>query len=161
MSSRGLPAKAQIDADQKRLERLTQELQDLITADGLPAKDIGKVNEAVTNFRRDLTRERWRQFLLASVLYVALGAFFAAVVAQDLLQAVAIGAGWTGIAGTLGLKQDYSQRKDTKDDAIDALTARFDELARKAEQPPAGEIQVDQIPPPPDLMHQVEVAKAL
>ena len=81
------------------------------------------------------------------------------MIANDLLQALAIGAGWTGIVGSLGLKRDYSARSDTKDSALSALEQHLDWLQSQASKP-----NVDVSPEdvkPEGLVHKVEVAQAL
>lgn len=47
-----------------------------------------------------------------------------------MLQALVMGAGWTGMLGSLGLKRDYAERKDLKDTALEKTLAR----AEKAEE---------------------------
>lgn len=157
----GTAGQAEIDADTKRLERLSQQLEKLIGDEkSRNAPQIDAINNAVSDLRSALTRERWRQFLLASVLYTLLGAFVAATLAQDLVQATAIGAGWTGIVGSLGLKRDYSKRSETKGEALTALEGHIEQVAKKAEEPTT-EVKAEEIRPPEDLLKQVEVAKAL
>jgi hypothetical protein len=103
-----------------RIERATQHLEELRglldgwfkspLAPSDPKTDprIQELRQALESEERTLTRERWRQFAIATPLYALLGAFFASALAQDLLQAVVIGAGWTTVIGTLGLKKEYA-----------------------------------------------------
>ena len=79
---------------------------------------------------------------------------------QDLLQAAATGAGWTGIVGSLGLKLDYSACGETKDNALSALQAHLGRLEERAKEPTV-EVKPEEIRPSEDLLKQVEVAKAL
>jgi len=151
----GTAGQAQIEADTKRLEDWTQQLEKLIRDSEREAAKIEATNNAVSALRTALTRERWRQFLLAAVLYIALGGFVATTLAEDLLQAAAIGAGWTGIVGSLGLKRDYSKRGGTKDEAIEALQAQLSELAKTR----SSVKKEDALPP--ELKQQAEMAKAL
>jgi hypothetical protein len=128
----GTAGQAKIDADTARLERLSERLEKLITStDGPPAAEaIVAVESTVNSLRDDLRAERWRQWGIAIVLYAVLGAFFAALLAKDMLQALVMGAGWTGMLGSLGLKRDYAERKDLKDTALEKTLAR----AEKAEE---------------------------
>lgn len=71
----------------------------------------------LSELRGALARERWRQFGIAIPLYVALGGFFAAAVATNLLQAVVIGFGWTALLDRFGLKR---KNEDTKGVAVEA-----------------------------------------
>jgi opacity protein-like surface antigen len=156
----GTAGQAQIEEDTAMLSKWTQKLATLI--EGEKVKEIDATQVAVQNLRRDVGRERWRQFLLASVLYLLLGAFFAAVLADDLLQAAAIGAGWTAVAGSLGLKSDYSKRKQTKDEVIAGYQEHVDKLKVKADAAPdPGKLDAADIPPPKPLEQASEVALAL
>lgn len=116
----GTAGQAEIDAGSARLLRLSERLEQLISASPVDSPAVQAIEKTVNNLRDDLRTERWRQFGIAAVLYVILGAFFAALLAQDILQALVMGAGWTAFLGTLGLKKDYSVRKTRKDDALDA-----------------------------------------
>jgi hypothetical protein len=157
----GTAGQATVEADTKRLEVWTLQLEKQITrSGGCEAPCLEAINNSVSALRSAVTRERWRQFLLASVLYVLLGAFVAAALTQDLVQAAAIGAGWTGIVGSLGLKRDYSKRSDTKDEAIAALKDHIDRVVQKAEAP-AVEVTAEEARPSQDLLTQIEVARAL
>jgi hypothetical protein len=143
----GTAGQAGIEADTARLERMTKRLEELIGSTKLNAAAVKSLGEVVDRLRDDLGRERWRQFAIGAVLYAVLGAFFGAMLGQDILTALAIGAGWTGLVGSLGLKRDYAQRKSEKDDAIGRLVAAV-------EQPPAAE-EVDQV------KARAELARAL
>jgi hypothetical protein len=46
------------------------------------------------------------------------GRVFSARLAKDLLQALAVAAGWTALLGTVGLRNDYAERKAVKDDQL-------------------------------------------
>jgi hypothetical protein len=156
----GTAGQAQIETDTAMLAKWTQKLSTLI--EGEKVREIDATQVAVQNLRRDATRERWRQFVFASVLYLLLGAFFAAVLADDLLQAAAIGAGWTAAAGSLGLKSDYSKRKETKDDVIVSYQDHVETLERKAAAAPdPGQLDAADIPPSKPLEQASEVALAL
>jgi hypothetical protein len=130
----GTAGQAKIDADTESLNRLSQRLEELITAPKPDAAVIEAVEKTVNNLRDDLRAERWRQFAIASVLYAILGAFFSAGLAQDVLQALVIGAGWTGLLGTVGLKKDFAARKTTKDTTLEKAVSRVRELETKLEE---------------------------
>lgn len=120
----GTAGQAKIDVDTERLDRLSQRLEELITVTTPDAAAIAAVENTVNNLRDDLRAERWRQFGIAAVVYVILGAFFSTLLAQDMLQALVIGAGWTVSLGTLGLKKDYSERKAAKDATLEKTLER-------------------------------------
>lgn len=132
----GTAGQVRIDADSLLLERLSQKLEDLI-ASGSPSPElIAAVERTVDNLRDDLRAERWRQFFIAGAVYALLGAFFASVLAKDLLQAVVIGAGWTGITGILGIKSDFAERSSVKDQALQQA-AQVIEIVEESTAPPA------------------------
>ena len=130
----GTAGQARIDSDRARLERLSKRLEDLISESKPDSDTIGAVETTVNNLRDDLRSETWRQFAIATIIYALLGAFFSAFLAQDFIQALVIGAGWTGVLGTLGLKKDFSERKATKDAALEKALER----AKKAEETAGG-----------------------
>ena len=115
----GTAGQAQIDADTERLERLSRRLETLINTAEINSDAIAAVENTVNNLRDDLRSEKWRQFFIATGFYAILGAFFAALLAQDILQALMIGAGWTSFIGTLGMKKDYAERKFIKDEILE------------------------------------------
>jgi hypothetical protein len=155
----GTAGQADIEAETRKVGLLSDQLSQAAQANPRRPDEIRALNEVVDRARSALSRERWRQFALASSLYVLLGAFVAAVIANDLLQALAIGAGWTGIVGSLGLKRDYSARSDTKDSALSALEQHLDWLQSQAAKPDV-EVSPEDVKPE-GLQHKVEVAQAL
>jgi hypothetical protein len=152
---------AKIDADTERLEMFYRRLEELINASPLDAAAIEAVERAVNNLRDDLWAERWRQFGIAAFLYAVLGAFFSAMLAKDLLQALFIGAGWTGLLGTLGLKNDYATRKAFKDAALEKTlewVKRAEEVRRKGDDKLIAALPLEPIE---ELERNVMVAKRL
>ena len=122
----GTAGKAQLDKDRELLDRLTSKLEEALAAGTAGAAEL---RAAVNDLRDDYNRERGAQFALGAVLYVLLGAFVATLLAQDILQALAFGAGWTGLVGSLGLKADFEERKAEKDDALHDLATAIAGLA--------------------------------
>lgn len=155
----GTAGQAQIDADTARLKRLSEELEKLITASTRDPATITAVEATVNNLRDDLRAERWRQFAIATLLYAILGAAVSTLLASDVLQALVIGAGWTGLLGSLGLKRDYAERKELKDTALERTVER----AEKAEALIKGTGDAGLIAALPDDPWQtdVRVARAL
>lgn len=124
----GTAGKARIDAETERLDRLSQRLEEVTDSPHPNASVIKAIERTVNNLRDDLRTERWRQFAIATILYAVLGAFFSTLIARDILQAIVIGAGWTGFLGTLGLQKDYAERKVVKDKALEKTISRVKEL---------------------------------
>ena len=127
----GTAGQAKIEFDEGRLDKWQRRLEELMDDPSPNAEVIKSVEVAVDNLRDDLRAERWHQFGIAAVIYVVLGAFFSALLAQDMLQALVIGAGWTGFIGTLGLKKDYEGRKSAKDAFLDRKMLEIKELEEK------------------------------
>jgi hypothetical protein len=119
----GTAGQARIDENSEQLRRISKRLEDVITPnpmkDPLDSQGITAIGQAVRDLRDNISRERRYQFAIAAILYSVLGAFFASALVQDLLQALVIGAGWTGLTGSLGLKKDFTVRKSSKDAALD------------------------------------------
>lgn len=113
----GTTGQAKIEKDNARLDRLTEILEDLIKNNSDKSEAITAVQKSVNSLRDDLRREHWRQFFIATLLYAFLGAMFATMLGNNFLQALVIGAGWTAIIGSLGLKKDYAEKKAVKDEA--------------------------------------------
>lgn len=149
----GTAGKAKNDADEARIDRMSKRLEDLTNADPVDASAVTAVDNAIDKLRDDTRNDRWRQFALASTLYVVLGGFFAAMLAKDLLQALAIGAGWTALLGTFGLKSDFNERKTAKDEALDNLSAK---LKAQAAEPASVELPAEVI----EAIENAEVARA-
>jgi hypothetical protein len=128
----GTAGQAQIDADYAVLQRLTKRLEDLINAEPPNSAVVTAVAGMVNEYRDDLSKERWRQFAIAGILYAVMGAFFASALAKDILQAFVLGATWTGLIGSLGLKRDYQVRKEIKDEAIKRLETKVKDVVKQA-----------------------------
>jgi hypothetical protein len=126
----GTAGKARIEADSLRVDAWTQNLDSLIADPDSDEGRIRAVQEAVNNLRDDMNAEQRRQFMVASALYAVLGSFFATALAQDLLQALLFGAGWTGIVGSLGLRSDYDERKKKKEEGIELLESQLSEAQK-------------------------------
>ena len=116
-----------IEAGMKRVEERERALDILIKNPTKNAEQIKAVEIATNNLRDDIRENRRRQFALAASLYAILGAFSAMLLAQDLLQALVIGAGWTAFVGAMGLKKDYAERKAVKDQTTEALEKALSE----------------------------------
>lgn len=127
----GTAGQARIDADTERLDRLTRILVDLLTDESANTDRMREVADSVNQLRSYLSKERWRQFSIAAFLYAVLGAAFAAALAQDLLQALVIGAGWTGVLGSLGLRSDAQTRRGIKDEALTRIQTQLKRIQQE------------------------------
>lgn len=111
----------EIDYQNEQLKFYEDKLKETVSVEPCDAAKAGQLVTIVDNLRNSLNSERWHQFTLAALIYVIIGAFFAAFLAQDILQVLVIGAGWTGYIGSLGLKQDADERGSRKNDVNDDL----------------------------------------
>lgn len=127
----GTAGHASIEAGLKRVEEREKIIDALMKDPVGNAAEIKAIEQATNNLRDDVNRDRRRQFTIAAILYAVLGAFFAVLLARDLLQALVIGAGWTAFLGALGLKKDYAERKAAKDQVIESAVSRNKELEGK------------------------------
>lgn len=138
-----------LEADYKKLETKSKELAELRAR---ALKDPGSVDAAlITAFaededraRDDLDRKRQRLFRNWAIAYVLLGMFFALLLAQDMLQALMLGAGWTSVIAALGLTREH--KKDKAEGAkqaevymkhVSELEKRLSQLKEKIEEEPA------------------------
>lgn len=141
----GTAGQAKIEIDENRLERWHKKLDGVLESPSPDPDLISSIENATNNLRDDIRAERWRQFGVAACIYIILGAFFSALLAQDILQALVIGAGWTGFIGTLGLKTDYKERKSVKDAFLDKQRREIEELKEKLEKKGVSREESDKI----------------
>jgi len=127
----GTAGAARIEANMIRVQKREDRVQQLYEEEN-PDPDLLKELRIGSNqFRDDVEADRRRQFFSAALLYAILGAFFATMLAQDILQAIVIGAGWTAYLGALGLKRDYAERKEIKDKTSTELEAKLTQIYNK------------------------------
>ena len=124
----GTAGKAKIDKDQADLDRCIKRIDELISGDDIDPDVIHSIQQHANNLRDDIRTEQWKQFWIAMILYAFLGAAFATMLADSYLQALIIGAGWTALIGTLGLKKDYQERKDEKHELNQKLINQLERL---------------------------------
>jgi hypothetical protein len=126
----GTKGMVKIDLEEARLETEEKRLDQLIQDPQANPELIKEVENTINNRRDDLSRDRWKQFSLAAVIYLILGSFFAAMLATNMLQAIVIGFSWTAFIGMLGLKDDHQGRTDKKDDAMLKTEQKNEELVK-------------------------------
>jgi hypothetical protein len=115
-----------------QLEARLLELAQASPADTAAIDSIGKVTH---DLRDDFARDRNRQFALGGLLYLVGSAMAVAIFATDLVQALVVGAGWTGIVGAYVVKQDANARGEAKDTVITEQQGTMDALAAKVNDP--------------------------
>ena len=161
-----------LDVRMKRLEAEELILDQLIKDPNVKPEHLVAVNEAVNTIRDDISQDKRRQFNQAALIYLFLGAFFAGMLATNMLHAIIIGFGWTAVIGVLGLNSDNKYRKSQKNEAIDELEKenaeliknnvayqkQIDELSKKvaAHNPEPGSVRTEA-----DIEHNKSVAAIL
>ncbi|RZN42801.1 MAG: hypothetical protein EFT35_01665 [Methanophagales archaeon ANME-1-THS] len=92
--------------------------------------------EAMINEDEDrLDRERRMVRSQGLILYLVIGGVLAAILANSLLEAVAFGAGWTGLLGMFGIKKDSEERRRLRNEADDKELEEFNKtLAEKTQE---------------------------
>ncbi|MDL1910862.1 hypothetical protein FBQ81_09255 [Chloroflexi bacterium CFX6] len=130
---------AKLEDEFKELEKKNKELSELrqkalenpSTAN--PALIDAFSNDADKQ-RDDLERKRQGMFRSWSLLYVLLGGFFSALLAQDLLQAITIGAGWTSVLAAFGLNKEKQEAKSEATKQADIVEQSIKDLEKKLAQ---------------------------
>jgi hypothetical protein len=72
-------------------------------------EDLKEAQNRGDKLESKLSREKWTQFGIACVFYLPLGGGFAAALAQDLVQALIIGAGWPTLWGSYRLTNQVTR----------------------------------------------------
>lgn len=117
----GTGGRLHIEKEELRLARMNEKFEKFNTAQPtVDAEYLKEIRLHIDSATKRLNRNKTSQFMLSSVLFIVLGCFFSLMIAQDLLQALIIGAGWTGILGSFGLKQDYKERNTLKNNVLEA-----------------------------------------
>lgn len=140
----GTAGKAKIDKEQADLDRCVKRIDELINNDDIEPDVINSIQQYANSLRDDIRTEQWKQFWVAIVLYAFLGAAFATMLADSYLQALIIGAGWTALIGTLGLKKDYQDRKDEKDELNQKLITQLERVLSTSTAPDNEEDEEDE-----------------
>ncbi len=125
----GTSGEVSLEAEGYRLESFKKKLSELWEKEenDINIEAAKELETTTTNLQAYISKERWRQFGLAALLYVILGAFFAALLTESFLQGLVIGAGWTAYLGVVGLKKDGEVRGSIKDREIDELVSNVKE----------------------------------
>lgn len=97
---------------------------------------------AITRLEGQLSRERWRLYLMGFPMYLILGGAFAVLFATNALQAILIGFGWTALADRLGLKRELEAKKEKKDKQIQELEDVATEQTKRAQEGARGQAEL-------------------
>jgi len=133
------PAGSRLKSKLFKLESQEKELAALMKkAIANPSSEQNDLIKIISNnndmLRDDLERKRNRMFIIWAGLYLVLGTFFATMLAQDLLQALAIGAGWTSLVAALGLSKENKEIKTESSLQVDVLENYVGDLGKKLKE---------------------------
>jgi hypothetical protein len=125
----GTSGQVNLDAEGIQLELFKKKLSDLWEKESndINIRAAKELEITINNRQAFISKERWRQFGLAALLYAILGAFFATLLAEGFLQGLLIGAGWTAYLGVVGLKKDSEARGSIKDRQLDEIFSNVKE----------------------------------
>ncbi len=75
-----------------------------------------KWEELINKDKEQLYRERNSVRTQGIILYVFIGGVIATILANSMIEAVAFGAGWTGLIGLFGIKKDSKERREKREE---------------------------------------------
>lgn len=97
------------------LQDQTESFRELLketTDDG----DKDRLWQEIVRKENELNKEKWFFRYLGIILYLFVGGMIASILANSMLEAVAFGAGWTGLIGVFGIKKDVDERMKRRDE---------------------------------------------
>ncbi|WP_342305161.1 hypothetical protein [Methanolobus sp. ZRKC5] len=78
--------------------------------------DKDRLWQEIVRKENELNKEKWFFRYLGIILYLFVGGMIASILANSMLEAVAFGAGWTGLIGVFGIKKDVDERMKRRDE---------------------------------------------
>lgn len=94
--------------------------------------DKRKVWEEIIDMEeRRLSEERIFTRNLGVLLFILIGGVLASIIANTMLQAIIVGAGWIGVIGTYGLKKDNDMRREIRNKKDDELLEEWIEKTKE------------------------------
>lgn len=121
-SARILELEEEINSKRKIAEKLTDK-EDINTR-----KDW---EDRIDKDENRMAAERNLTTYIGIVLYIFIGGMLASVIANNPLQAVAVGAGWTALLGTFGIKKDSDERREIRGKKDDELLGDWNDVLNK------------------------------
>ena len=124
-------AGARLEAEYAELAKTMEQFGQLkakAAADPASVPAAGEFSLETDRLRDDLERKRKALARNWGLAYALLGMFFALLLAKDLLQALTYGAGWTALAGALGIKTEVDAAKAALTQQAETLDANLDRV---------------------------------
>ncbi|WP_406661295.1 hypothetical protein V7O66_01895 [Methanolobus sp. ZRKC3] len=107
------------------------------------------IREWINSQRKQLNREKTFSQIAGIIIYLFVGGVVATILADNLLEAITFGAGWTGLIGIFGIKADAEKRRNE----VDMEDARNADIIE-------GKIGKAQDKIKMDISNKIEVAQA-
>ena len=114
----------EIEEDIKEKRKRANKLNDNNT-------DYRETWELINKDQNRLDRERKFNITIGITLYLLIGGIVATILADSTIEAVAFGAGWTGLIGVFGLKKDSEGRAKVREEETTKQEEDFREISRK------------------------------
>jgi hypothetical protein len=78
--------------------------------------DKDRMWQEILRKENELNKEKWFFRYLGIIIYLFVGGMIASILANSMLEAVAFGAGWTGLIGVFGISKDVEGRMKRRDE---------------------------------------------
>jgi hypothetical protein len=116
----------EIDSDKKEREQLWSDWK--ITKEDSLAKQLERLDSRIAINENRLDSEKKYLQRASIALYMPIGGAFATLLAADFIQALAIGAGWTGLVAMIGIKREAGEATKEKDRESSDMEMKRQEL---------------------------------
>ncbi|OEU54158.1 MAG: hypothetical protein BA871_10270 [Desulfuromonadales bacterium C00003096] len=117
-----------------RIVEIEEDIREKKKRANKPKEDKTSYRETWELINRDqdrLDRERKFNITLEITLYLLIGGVVATILADSAIEAVAFGAGWTGLIGVFGLKKDSEERAEVREEETTKQEKDFREISKK------------------------------
>lgn len=92
--------------------------------------DKDRMWQEIVRKENELNKEKWFFRYLGIIIYLFVGGMIASILANSMLEAVAFGAGWTGLIGVFGIKKDVDERMKRRDEDDNQYLRTVEEIER-------------------------------
>lgn len=92
--------------------------------------DKDRMWQEIVRKENELNKEKWFFRYLGIMIYLFVGGMIASILANSMLEAIAFGAGWTGLIGVFGIKKDVDERMKRRDEDDKQYLRTVEEIER-------------------------------
>jgi hypothetical protein len=156
----GTAGVARLTAMQKQVGELEARVLELANTNPVDTNAVTAIGAVANQLRDDFSRSQNRQFVLGALLYLVGGAAAAAIFAVDIVQALVIGAGWTGVVGAYFVRQDANVTGEVKNTVIADMQETIKVMNTKLTDPSAN-VPVPAPPQVQEMLSQATFARSL